>query len=275
MSVFFKFSSKFRALSWSILSFMVVTFSSIPVTWANTLDTTQDNLPLADVELSVGVSLQPPFAFVTEGVADLQGIDIEIIKELQRRTGFKIKDGSIKVMHFSSMMEDGQNGSLDIIAGGITQSENRKELFDFSETVYSAPLVLVARKDSGIRTISDLKNRTLATEKGTVSAEYIPNVEQLNIQIQENLSVFMSMYAVHAKLADAVIMDAPMAYFYINNWHGSNLQIVSHVSPAHPMGIFFRKNSKFTPYLQEAMHDMIEDFTVETILSNFLYLKLK
>lgn len=233
-------------------------------------NTTSSQLPLAGVELRVGVSMQPPFVIISDSFSDLHGIEVDILRELQKRTGFKLKYDRISIMHFGTLMEQGATGMLDIMAGGILLNDTRKTIFDYSEPVSGSSMVLVARNDGGINKVADLRNRTLAVEKGTVATSLLPNAEALNVKFNENTSAFMNIYAVYSGQADAIIMDGPVAEFYIHNWKLANLKIVEAMSPISQVGLLFKKDAKFTPYLQAAYHDMVEDGTVSKIIDQYM-----
>lgn len=229
----------------------------------------QGELPLVDVELNVGFTLVPPFAFVTESISEVQGIDPDVVRELQRRTGFKLKNDKFNLMNFSEIMDLGQEGKVDIIGGGITLSDSRREFFDFSEPCVDSALVLAVTKNSDIKDESDLKNRTLSVEAGTTAVDFFPDAEEMNIKIVENPTAFMSIFALHANQADALVMDEPMIAFYVDNWRNSNLKIVKRISEPSPLGLLFKKDATFTPYLQQAYRDMVADGTLERIKAKY------
>lgn len=231
--------------------------------------TVASQLPLAGQELDVGLTVIPPFAFITDSISKVNGIDVDIVLELQKRTGFKLKNDRFNVMSFSELMDLGAEGKVDILGGGITLSDGRRPIFDFSEPYMLSPLVLVVRTDSDIKSVNDLRNRKLSVEAGTTAVDYFPNAEELNISLDENPSAFMCIYSVHAGLADALVMDEPMIAFYIDNWTDSKLKIVEQISEPGDLGLLFKKNAKFTPHLQLAFKEMAADGTLEKILDKY------
>lgn len=232
--------------------------------------TVAQKLPLADVELSIAMSMQPPFSFLEDSLSEVQGIDVDLVRELQKRTGFKLKNDRINVMHFSEMMGLAMDGKLDIVAGGVSLTESRRQYFDFSEAHMAAPVVLVSRKGSDVQDVDDLANKVLAVERGAVASSLVPNADELNIKVDQNTSNFMCVYSVHDQNADALIMDEPMAEFYVKRWEGSNLHIVDQLTGYGDFGFLFKKGADFSPYLQDAFHDMLEDGTVARIISKHL-----
>jgi ABC-type amino acid transport substrate-binding protein len=85
---------------------------------------------------TVNVAISPdfyPFAFAVSDT--LQGIEVELLSHLERRLSARM---NITRIHFSLLLESFLNGEDDIAIGGITITENRKALFDFSMPYYDA-----------------------------------------------------------------------------------------------------------------------------------------
>lgn len=263
---------KVSALSLAVMSFCssAMAAETPDSSHHNTASTTQAALPLEGQELDVALTIVPPFAFITESFSEVRGIDVDIVKELQKRTGFKLRNNRINVMNFGEMVSLGREGKLDVLGGGITLSDGRRAYYDFSDPYMDSALVLVTRKNDTIDEVADLKNRTLSVELGTTAVDYFPNAESLNIKIAESPTAFMSIYAVHDNQADALVMDEPMVSFYINNWRDADLKIVEQISDPSNLGLLFKKDAKFTPHLQEAYREMIEDGTMAQIIDKYV-----
>ena len=56
---------------------------------------------------------------------------------------------------------------VDAIFSTFTILEWRKKLFDFAQTLYSAELIMISRKDDSPRTFDDLRDRSIALMRGT------------------------------------------------------------------------------------------------------------
>lgn len=242
--------------------------SSLAYAEANTAQTSQESYAqaLRGQTLRIGVTLAPPFAYITDSMSNLHGIDVDIIHELQKRTGFSLDGDRIVVMNFDEMMNAGRNGRLDVLGGGITLSESRNKIFDFSEPYMKSALVLVTRRNDTIRGIEDLNGRRLAAENGSTASDVLPEAKNLNVEVETTPTAFMSMFDVYSNDADAVVIDQPMVEFYINNWGSSNLEIIDQVSDPEHLGLLFKKNAQISRPLQEAYHAMIEDGTIQRIV---------
>ncbi len=229
------------------------------------------NLPLQGVTLRVGVSPTAPFVKVGESFQDLSGIDVDIIKELQRRTGFTLANNRIHITNFADLQAMGRRGDLDILAGAISLNKERAKVYHQSVPTFRSHTVLVATNGAGIRSVNDMGGRTLANIAGTsVPVALDPSVAS-SMKIKEEFSVFMTFYAVSKGEADAIFIDAPMAQDAINSWGRDTLTIAQKIEGTESdIGLMFKKDSKYSDVLDETLDQMREDGTVAKIIYKHL-----
>lgn len=228
-------------------------------------------LPLEGVTLEAAFSVAPPFVVVSNSFEQPSGIDIDITKELQRRTGFSLKNGGVQIMNFGDLMNLASKGDVQIAGGAITLSSSRAKVFDFSGRTVGSRMVIVARKDSNITGFDSLNNRHIATEAGTVAEDLIPEDANIHVTLDECPTNFMAIYRVSRGLSDAVIVDEPLIQFYIDNWANSNLEIKYVVPDSDSnLGLLFQKNTKASKALQAAYRDMERDGTIKSIINKYL-----
>lgn len=237
--------------------------------FANTANA--EKLPLEGKTLNVAFAITPPFVSVVPGSLDnLTGIDVEMVKELQRRTGFKLKDNRFELMNFGDMTEQTAKGTVDICAAGIYLNEARAKVYAFSPAYYRTAMGVMARKNSNINSFEDLQNKTLSAMAGSTATDAIP--DELNIHVKEVFSPtsFMSLYEVAVGNADVAISDVPIINDFIDNLLGSELSLRFVVPNSEAeMGMLFNKNSPYVPILQQTMQEMIMDGTAGKIVAKF------
>ena len=96
------------------------------------------------------IALNPhfaPFEFKTiqDGKDTIAGADIEIAKAIGDELGVKVK---FSEMSFDNVLANVQSGKADIAISGISATEERQKIFDFSDTYYESETVLVVKKDA-------------------------------------------------------------------------------------------------------------------------------
>ena len=224
---------------------------------------------LSNDTLVVSVSVAPPFVSITVDFHQPEGIDIALIKELQKRTGFKTMSDEMSLMTFNDMIESGRSGHSDIIAGAISATQERRMSYSVTEPYVYNSVCIVTRKGDNIDSLDDLNGRTFAYQTGTnIAALQSSNT---NMKLYETSSTFMTFYAVARGKADALLVDEIIAREYIAKWPDANLQVAGKI-PGSETGIalFFKKDSPRSKILQKVYQEMIDDGTVDNIVKEGL-----
>ncbi|TYP79083.1 transporter substrate-binding domain-containing protein [Paenibacillus methanolicus] len=165
----------------------------------------------------------PPFEFEKDG--KYVGIDIDLLNAIAAEEGFEVE---IKPMDFKGIIPGITSGQLDGAVAGISITEERKKVVDFTEPYYEAGLSLIVHKDTAdIDNPEDLKGKVIAIKKGTSGAI---KAEELAKQYGAEVKYFddsPAMYQeVSNKNADVTIEDFPVISYKIAVDPNSNLKIV-------------------------------------------------
>lgn len=109
----------------------------------------------------------PPYSYKSSKDGEFCGIDAEIIREIARRLG--INRVEAKYIAFPYLIEEvTKNPQIDLLAQGIFITDERKQLVNFSNPIYTEVDGILARKDSNINSKSDLKNKKIGVISCTV-----------------------------------------------------------------------------------------------------------
>lgn len=226
--------------------------------------------------LNIGMVIAPPFVCVVPGnFEDLHGIDIDLINELQQRTGFT--KGKTEVTSFDELMimgkstKDGGTGKVDIMAGGFYILPEREQIYAHGAPTLESDLVIVSSsKDSNITGIKDLKGKKIADEVGTTTLKWLPADILPTVTINKTTSSYMAFIRVSQQQSDALITDEVIAKEFQKNWPDINIAIVDKIPDSnHQIGLLFRIDSPYTPILQKTLNQMAQDGTIERILRNY------
>ena len=120
-------------------------------------------------------------------------------------------------MDFGGIIPAMQANQLDVAIAGMSITEERKKVVDFSTPYFDAGLTVVVKKDNtSIKTVKDLKGKTSAVKKGTTGAKYAQdNATKLGIKVvQFNDSPAMFQEVANGN-ADALIEDYPVISYAI------------------------------------------------------------
>lgn len=167
--------------------------------------------------LVVGTSPDfPPFEYIDEK-GNVVGFDIDLIRLLAQKAGYK--DIKIVTMDFDALIPALIQGKIDVIAAGMTITEERKKVVDFTDPYWEADQAILVRKDSGFtpKSIDDLSGKTVGVQTGTTGADYVKNYAKehgLNINIREYSSFVLAVQDLVNGRIDAVVVDSPVAKMF-------------------------------------------------------------
>ena len=136
------------------------------------------------------------------------GIDPEIVRMVAQRNGLELV---IMDMNFDSVIAAVQTGKADVAASGITITEERKRMVNFTTPYVSARQVIIVPEDSPIKEVGQLKGRRIGAQHGTTGAQYVTD----HIQEPERFAnAALAVSALLAKKVDCVVLDdAPSKVF--------------------------------------------------------------
>ncbi|MFA6777567.1 MAG: ABC transporter substrate-binding protein [Bacilli bacterium] len=141
------------------------------------------------------------------------GIDIDIAKEIAQSLG---KELVIKDIAFDSIINELNSGKADFALAGMSITEERKEEVDFSIEYAESKQVIIALKNTNIKTVSDLNNKTIAVQLGSVADTYVSeNIKTAKIIRQKKF--LTASEDIKSKKANCLIMDLLPATELVKN----------------------------------------------------------
>ena len=192
-----------------------------------------------------------PFEFPQEGSKELTGFDVELVQALGQKLGYKVEMVS---MGFDALIPALQAGNIDVAIAGMTITDERKKVVDFTDSYYTSGLMIMVRKDSPVKSIDDLKGKTIACQIGTTGENKSRSVEGATVKAfntQDEAALELKNGG-----ADAVIGDAPVVEYYMTKAGKDFAKTVGEKMEAEPYGIALKKDNKLTADLNKALADM-------------------
>lgn len=162
----------------------------------------------------------PPFEFTNEG-GEFVGIDVDIINAIAEDQGFEIE---LQSLGFDAALLAVQTGQADGVIAGMSITDERKEIFDFSEPYFDADVTMAVAAGSDIATYEDLAGKTVAVKTATNGADYAKSIaDQYGFSIVEFKDSPTMYQDVIAGNTAACFEDYPVMAFNIQQ--GAGLQI--------------------------------------------------
>ena len=127
--------------------------------------------------LTVGTNAAfPPFEYVgDDGKPD--GFDIALIKAIGEKMGMEVQ---IQDMEFDSLVSS-IGGKIDVAIAGMTVTEERKNMVDFSTPYYEAVQSVIVPKGSDIATGDDLVGKKIGVQLGTTGEFIADEIEGADV----------------------------------------------------------------------------------------------
>jgi len=155
----------------------------------------------------------PPFHFLDPATGEFVGFDVDLIEAIAADQGFRIERHHVG---FAAALGALETGQADGMIAGMSITEARREIFDFSEGYFQAGQILVVPEGSDIEGFEDLYGQVVAVKIGTVGAmfaEEIAPIYGFDLMYFEDSP---TMYAtVLNGTAAAAIEDRPVIEFAI------------------------------------------------------------
>ncbi|MCM2534331.1 transporter substrate-binding domain-containing protein [Neobacillus pocheonensis] len=210
----------------------------------------------------------PPFEFKNRN--EYKGIDIELINAIAKNQGFKI---DLSPMDFGGIIPAMQANQLDVAIAGMSITDERKKVVDFSTPYFNAGLTVVVKKDNTtIKSVDDLKGKTVAVKKGTTGSKYaLDNADKLGIKVvQFNDSPAMFQEVANGN-ADALIEDYPVISYAIAQ-KDLGLKIVGDRLNGDKYGIAVLKgqNKDLLAKIDKGLAELQKDGTYDKILKKYI-----
>lgn len=154
----------------------------------------------------------PPFAFVDNGKP--AGFDVDLITEVSKRAGFKLKTSSLP---FDGILPALQAKQVQIGAASISITAAREKVVSFSTPYFQTGIALATTPDNTeVKTIEDLKGRSVAVRTGSSNSLYVealPFAKKIDIHRYNNTND--QVQAVLGGIDDAAVNDGVIFDYYI------------------------------------------------------------
>lgn len=182
----------------------------------------------------------PPFEYVEAG--EIVGFDIDIVKAIADLQGFEVE---FRDLSFDSLVPGLASGSLDLVAAGMTISEQRKKVVSFSEPYYSANQSVLVHQDSEEDLTVLFGDNDIGVQTGTTGDAWVRNklikADILTGEIRNYDSFVFVIRDLANKNIDAAVLDKPVAETYSKN---NPVKVVAEVITGEEYGIAVSKNNE-------------------------------
>lgn len=191
------------------------------------------------------------------------GFDIDLWDAIAKKMHTRYE---LRPMDFSGLIPGLQSRNLDVAMAGMTITETRRQVVDFSDGYYNADLLIAVKGNTtSITKFSDLVGKKVGLKQGTAAASFMkgkykadyvefPNIDNAYLDLQ-------------AGNLDAVVHDSPNVLYYVKTAGDGKVKAVGENDSILPQqyGFAMQKNSPLTPKINAALKALRADGTYNKI----------
>jgi len=166
-------------------------------------------------KLVVGTSPDyPPYEFhlMPDLEDEMVGLDIDIAEAIAANLNVKLE---LKDIMFSKLFDELTSGRIDLALAGLSPTESRKLIVNFSIPYYQAiqNMLIRAEDKDNFKLLEDLRGRVVGTQKGSIQEDIARStVTGATFFFHEDIAELIQ--ALREKKVDAVILEKPVADAY-------------------------------------------------------------
>ncbi len=214
------------------------------------------------------------FSYYNPVTGKYHGLEVEIADELAARMGY---DGaSLISVAPARRVEMLNSGTVDVIIGLYSVTEERNKEVDFSPIYYTDSVQLIAERTAGFSELGDLMDKTVAIIRGGSAEEELADAfiddgiinrnSELNLYLKINkMESYKSMFsALEIGNIDALVADGAIALNYMNDD-----RVVIRTIGSASYAAATKKDSELSDKVASAMQDMLDDSTISRIEKNW------
>ncbi|OEY65490.1 transporter substrate-binding domain-containing protein [Marinobacter sp. X15-166B] len=204
-----------------------------------------------------------PFEMMDQETGEMIGFDMEIIAEVAKRAGF---DYQLQTMDFNGIIPALQTGNVDIAIAGITITEERGKIVDFSDPYYDSGLRILVREDNNeVSEFEDLDGKKIGTKIGSTSYDFLMKNLDNNGGVTPYPGSSDMYMALMSRSMDAVFYDSPNVGYFARTKGDGKVKTVGPLYEGQQYGIALRKGSNWVDKVNAALADIRDDGTYKTI----------
>lgn len=191
------------------------------------------------------------------------GFDLDLWDAIAHKIGVTYE---LQPMDFGGLIPGLQSRNLDVAMAGMTITDARKQVVDFSTGYYDADLLIAIKAtDNSVHKFSDLAGKRVGLKQGTAAATYMKAHVKANYVEFPNIdNAYLDLQAGNL---DAVVHDSPNVMYYVKTAGDGKIKVEGENDPLLPQqyGFAMQKNSPYTAKVDKAIADLKADGTYKKI----------
>lgn len=213
----------------------------------------------------------PPYEMLADD-GSFEGIDVEVAGAIAEKLGLELQ---IDDMGFDAALlaVQGDSPKADIVMAGVTVTEDRQLVMNFSDSYATGIQVVIVKEGSDIKSIDDLEGKKIGTQMGTTGYIYCSDTPENGGYGEENVIAYDSgITAVQALVngqVDCVVIDNEPAQAYVKANAGLSILDTEFTNEDYAIGMN-KGNACLLAAVNAAMAELKADGTFQSIVDKYI-----
>ena len=205
----------------------------------------------------------PPYERTTDS-GEIEGIDVDTAKAIAEKLGLELQ---IDDMDFDAALLSVQQGKADIVMAGVTVTDERKAVMDFSDSYATGIQSIIVPEGSDITSPDDLAGKKIGTQRGTTGYIYCSDDfgDDAVVAYDDGLT---AVQALKNGQVDAVVIDNAPATEYVAANPGLVILDTSYAEEDYAIGM--AKGSALEDAVNAALEELKADGTLQSIVDKYI-----
>ena len=205
----------------------------------------------------------PPYEMVADD-GSLEGIDVEVAGAIAGKLGLELV---VDDMDFDAALLAVQQNKSDIVMAGVTVTEDRQLIMNFSDSYATGVQVVIVKEGSDV-TLDNLGEKMIGTQRGTTGYIYTSgDYGDDHVTAYDN-----GASAVQALLngqVDCVVIDSAPAEAFVAANAGLTILDTEYVTENYAIGVN-KDNTALLDAINQALAELTADGTVQAIVDKYI-----
>ena len=206
----------------------------------------------------------PPYEMTTDS-GEFEGIDIETAQAIADKLGLELQ---IDDMDFDAALLAVQQGKSDMVMAGVTVTDERQNVMDFTDSYATGIQSIIVKKDSDIASVDDLAGKKIGTQRGTTGYLYCSDDfgDENVVAYDDGLTAVQML---NNGQVDCVVIDNAPAKEFIAANPGLKLLDTAYVEESYAIGIG-KGNTELKDAINTALEELKADGTLQAIVDKYI-----
>ena len=212
----------------------------------------------------------PPYEMVADD-GSFEGIDIEVAGAIAEKLGLELQ---VDDMGFDAALQAAQTGKSDMVMAGVTVTEERQAVMDFSNSYANGVQVVIVKEGSPIQTVDDLANANMiGCQMGTTGYTFCSDTPENGGFGEDHVTPYddgaAAVQALMNGQIDAVVIDNMPAQEYVAANPGLKILDGEFTNEDYAIGVA-KGNTALLDAINGALEELTNDGTIQSIVDKYI-----